>query len=64
MLEIKKTPEYLRSNEMLHRLIFNILTVPTYCVSGSAAFVDSVRMDCEYVLESTINRILGKFIED
>ncbi|PVH91212.1 PLP-dependent transferase [Periconia macrospinosa] len=43
VLGIRKTPDYLGSEEMLKRLVFNVLTTPNKILSVSGGIVDDVK---------------------
>ncbi|KAJ7461341.1 pyridoxal phosphate-dependent transferase [Mycena galericulata] len=57
VLGIRKTPGYLASDEMLRRLVFNVLTTPNRVISASAGGADAF-----HELEETAGRTLVQII--
>lgn len=59
VLGIRKMPEYLASDEMLERLVFNVLTTPNKVISASKGSVDMFKrleQDAARVLVDLIRR--------
>src|SRR5208282_1867614 len=61
---LRRTPEYLRSDEMLHRLVFNVLTVPTVELSNLPIEMTEVRKAAEITLTHSLEVFKGTSFEN
>lgn len=59
---IKKNPDYLQSEEMAHRLIFNVLTVPVTHVSGEIGLTERLQTEASVTLVHLMQMLGGDFI--
>jgi L-2,4-diaminobutyrate decarboxylase len=61
---LRRTAEYLGSDEMLHRLVFNVLTIPTIELSNLPIGLSEMRKAAEQALTHSLTDVRGSSFEN